>query len=214
MITRSRHSARIPMSSWVTGYTSTRATAATPSPSSNGVCAPRPASSASACRARASTFPADDPSYAPLYRLCADARAPVLIMVGTTGLGAGQPGGGGVRLDASHPRHLDEVAARHPELILVASRPAWPWQTEMIAILLHKSSVWYELHGWSPRYFAPDLKLEIGRRLQDRVMFGADYPLLGYERLLADWKSEGYAEDVLERVLRSNAEAFLATLRR
>jgi predicted TIM-barrel fold metal-dependent hydrolase len=118
-----------------------------------------------------------------------------------------------VRLEASHPRHL-EVAASHPELIIVASRPAWPWQTEMIAILLHKSSVWYELHGWSPRYFAPDLKLEIGRRLQDRVMFGADYPLLGYERLLADWKSEGYAEDVLERVLRGNAEAFLATLRR
>jgi len=87
--------------------------------------------------------PADDPSYEPLYRLCTDARAPVLIMVGTTGLGAGQPGGGGVRLDASHPRHLDEIAARHADLSIVASRPAWPWQTEMIAILLHKTSVWY-----------------------------------------------------------------------
>jgi len=158
--------------------------------------------------------PADDPSYEPLYRLCAEARAPVLIMVGTTGIGAGQPGGGGVRLGASHPRHLDEVAASHPELIIVASRPAWPWQTEMIAILLHKTSVWYELHGWSPRYFTPDLKLEIGRRLQDRVMFGADYPLLGYERLLGDWKSEGYADEVLDKVFRRNAEAFLATLGR
>jgi predicted TIM-barrel fold metal-dependent hydrolase len=158
--------------------------------------------------------PADDSSYEPLYRLCGEARAPVLIMVGTTGIGAGQPGGGGVRLDASHPRHLDEVAASHPELILVASRPAWPWQTEMLAILLHKTSVWYELHGWSPRYFAPDLKLEIARRLQDRVMFGADYPLLGYERILGDWKSEGYTDDVLDRVLRRNAETFLASLRR
>jgi len=43
-------------------------------------------------------------------------------------------------------------------------------------------------------------------------MFGADYPLLGYERLLGDWKGEGYAEDVLDKVLRRNAEAFLATL--
>ena len=158
--------------------------------------------------------PADDPRYEPLYRRCIEARAPVLIMVGTTGLGAGQPGGGGVRLDASHPRHLDEVAASHPDMIIVASRPAWPWQTEMIAILLHKTSVRYELHGWSPRYFAADLKLEIGRRLQDRVMFGADYPLLGYKRLLGDWKAEGYGEEVLEKVLRRNAEAFLATLRR
>jgi uncharacterized protein len=159
-------------------------------------------------------LPADDPSYEPFYERCIETRAPVLIMVGTTGLGAGQPGGGGVRLNASHPRHLDEVAASHPDLIIVASRPAWPWQTEMIAILLHKTSVWYELHGWSPRYFTPDLKLEIGRRLQDRVMFGADYPLLGYERLLGDWKAEGYADDVLDKVLRRNAEKFLATLGR
>jgi len=46
-----------------------------------------------------------------------------------------------------------------------------------------------------------------------RVMFGADYPLLGYERLLGDWKAEGYGEAVLDKVLRRNAEAFLATLR-
>jgi len=30
-------------------------------------------------------------------------------------------------------------------------------------------------------------------------MFGADYPLLGCERLLGDWKAEGYGEDVLDR---------------
>jgi hypothetical protein len=82
----------------------------------------------------------------------------------------------------------------------------------MIAILLHKTSVWYELHGWSPRYFTPDLKTEIGRRLQDRVLFGADYPLIGYKRLLADWKSEGYADDVLDKVLRANARRFLTEL--
>jgi hypothetical protein len=45
-------------------------------------------------------------------------------------------------------------------------------------------------------------------------MFGADYPLLSYERLLADWKSEGYAPDVLDKVLNRNAEAFFATLGR
>ena len=134
-------------------------------------------------------------------------------MVGTTGIGAGRPGGGGVRLDASHPRHVDRVAARFPELKILAGRPAWPWQDDMIAILLHKTSVWYEVHGWSPRYFTPDLKLEIGRRLQDRVMFGNDYPLLRYERLLGDWRAEGYSDEVLDKVFRGNAETFLASLR-
>jgi predicted TIM-barrel fold metal-dependent hydrolase len=76
----------------------------------------------------------------------------------------------------------------------------------MIAILLHKPNVWYEVHGWSPRYFTPDLKTEIGRRLQDRVMFGADYPMFAYERLIADWRAEGYGEDVLDKVFYGNAE--------
>jgi len=158
--------------------------------------------------------PANDPSYAPLYQLCIDAGAPALIMVGYTGLGAGRPGGAGVRLDASHPRHLDDVAASYPDLKIVASRPAWPWQTEMIAILLHKPNVVYEVHGWSPRYFTPDLKAEIRGRLQDRVMFGADYPLIGYERLVGDWQKEGYSEETLEKVFWRNAQAYFAGLTR
>jgi hypothetical protein len=31
-------------------------------------------------------------------------------------------------------------------------------------------------------------------------MFGADYPLLGYERLVGDWKAQHYSDDVLERI--------------
>ena len=157
---------------------------------------------------------ANDPLYAPYYKLCIEARIPVLIMVGYTGLGATLPGGSGVLLEYSHPRYLDEVAAAYPELTIVAGRPAWPWQTEMIAVLLHKSNVWYELHGWSPRYFTADLKHEISRRLRDRVMFGADYPLLSYERLIQDWHAEGYQADVLERVFYRNAERFLESLGR
>ncbi len=159
-------------------------------------------------------IPASDPAYDPFYRYCIDTGTPVLLMVGYTGLGATLPGGGGVVLEHSHPRHVDQVAARYPELTIVASRPAWPWQAEMIAVLLHKATVWYELHGWSPRYFTEELKQEIGRRLQDRVMFGADYPLLRYERLIADWEAEGYGQEVLEKVFHRNAEAFLAGLRR
>ena len=151
---------------------------------------------------------ASDPGYAPLYELCLEARAPVLIMVGTTGLGAGRPGGAGVKLAFSHPRHVDEVAATYPELTIVASRPAWPWQADMIAVLLHKANVWYEVHGWSPRYFTADLKSEIARRLHDRVMFGADYPMFSYDRLITDWRAEGYPEDVLAKIFHLNAERF------
>ena len=58
---------------------------------------------------------------------------------------------------------------------------------------MHKRNIWYELHGWSPKYHTPDLKHEIPRRLKDRILFGADYPLFTYERLVRDWRAEGYA---------------------
>ena len=156
--------------------------------------------------------PGSDPSYAPFYKLCIEAGIPILFFVGTTGLGAGLPGGGGVILDNCHPRHLDLVAAYYPELKIIAARPGWPWQTETLAVLMHKRNIWYELHGWSPKYHAADLKHDIPRRLKDRVMFGGDYPLFGYERLVKDWIGEGYTPEMLEKLFHRNAEAFAQTL--
>jgi hypothetical protein len=40
--------------------------------------------------------PSSDRLYDPFYKLCIEAKIPVLIFVGTTGLGAGLPGGGAV----------------------------------------------------------------------------------------------------------------------
>jgi uncharacterized protein len=156
--------------------------------------------------------PGSDPAYDPFYKLCIEAGIPVLFFIGTTGLGAGLPGGDGVVLDHCHPRHLDWVAAHYPELKIVAARPGWPWQTETIAVLMHKRNIWYELHGWSPKYHSADLKHDIPRRLKDRVMFGGDYPLFGYERLVKDWIAEGYAPEMLEKLFHCNAETFFHSL--
>jgi predicted TIM-barrel fold metal-dependent hydrolase len=160
------------------------------------------------------TGPPSDAAWKPFYELCIEAKIPALIFVGTTGLGAGLPGGNGILLDDCHPRHLDQVAANYPQLQIVAARPGWPWQAETIAVLMHKRNIWYEVHGWSPKYFTQDLKHEIPRRLRQRVMFGADYPLFTYERLVGDWHSEGYSEEVLEDVFVNNAERFLAQVKR
>ena len=72
--------------------------------------------------------PPSDPAWKPFYELCIEAKIPALIFVGTTGLGAGLPGGNGILLDDCHPRHLDQVAAKYPQLQIVAARPGWPWQ--------------------------------------------------------------------------------------
>jgi len=153
-------------------------------------------------------LPPSDPIWDPFYKASIDANIPVLIHTGLTGIGQGFPGGDGIVLDHGHPRHIDTVAARFPQLKILAARPAYPWQDEMIAVMLHKANVSYELHGWSPKTFSPALKREIGGRLQDRIMFGCDYPVLKYEFQLERWRSLGYSESVLEKVFYRNAEAY------
>lgn len=154
-------------------------------------------------------FAADDPVYRPYYEVLQAHKRPALILVGHTGSGAGLPGGGGIRLDLCHPRYVDNVAVDWPHLTIIAGRPAWPWQDDMIAILLHKPNVWAELHGWSPKYFTDALKREIRSRLRKKVMFGGDYPLFRYERLVADWQALEYDESVMQAVFNGNAKRLL-----
>lgn len=155
-------------------------------------------------------IPASDPHWDPFYQLSLEADRPIMILTGLTGIGQGLRGGNGIVLENGHPRHIDAVAARYPELRILAARPAWPWQDEMLAVLTHKPNVAYELHGWGPRQFTPALKQAIAGRLQDRVMFGCDFPVLRYEKLIADWMSEGYTEVVLRKVFYENAERYFS----
>ena len=152
--------------------------------------------------------PASDPKWFPFYEMAIDTGTPVMIMTGLTGIGQGTAGGQGIVLDDGHPRHIDIAAARYPELRILAARPAYPWQDEMIAVLLHKANVSYELHGWGPKRFSDDLKREIGTRLQDRVMFGCDFPVLEYPKVVEDWRSLGYSNEIVEKVLWRNAAEY------
>ena len=47
---------------------------------------------------------------------------------GTTGIGAGMPGGGGVSLKYSQPMAVDDVAADFPELDVILAHPSFRWQ--------------------------------------------------------------------------------------
>ena len=157
-------------------------------------------------------YPASDPIYAPLYCASIEAGCPVLVLVGYSGSGAGLRGGKGVKLELCHPRYVDELAIEYPDMKIIAGRPAWPWQEESIAVMLHKPNVWAEIHGWSPKYLSDSLKKDIPRRLRKRVMFGADYPLFRYERLLDDWRSLGYDEETLSLLFHKNAEMLFANV--
>jgi uncharacterized protein len=155
-------------------------------------------------------FAVDDPQLRPLFEKINELGVPVLIDVGTTGMGAGSPGGLGRRLKMSHPLAIDELAATFPELKIIAAHPGWPWTDEVLMICLHKGNVFWETSGWGPEYFPESLKRDIPRRLKDKIMFGSDYPSVTHKRLFEGWTKLGYGDEVMDKVFHSNAERILS----
>lgn len=154
-------------------------------------------------------FAVNERRFYPLWEAIAALKVPVMIDVGTTGMGAGMPGGLGAKLRHAHPSCIDELAADFPDLTIVAAHPGWPWVDEMTAVALHKGNVFWELSGWAPKYFPVQLKTDIRARLQDKIMFGSDYPSIPYARLFQEWRELGYADDVMEKIFHRNAERIL-----
>ncbi len=97
-------------------------------------------------------FPNDTRFY-PLWEKCADLGVPVLFHSGQTAVGAGLPGGGGLKIKYAQPIHMDDVAADFPELNIIMAHPGVPWREEQLSIALHKPNVYIDLSGWSPKYF-------------------------------------------------------------
>jgi predicted TIM-barrel fold metal-dependent hydrolase len=154
-------------------------------------------------------FAPNDRRHYPLYETAAELGIPVLFHTGTTGLGAGIPGGGGIKLGYSRPIFLDDVAADFPELTIVGAHPSWPWQDEMLAVAQHKTNVWIDLSGWSPRRWSPELTKAVLGELQDRALFGTDYPFITFSKWLAAFQSHGPTAEVEEKVLLGNARRLL-----
>ncbi len=154
-------------------------------------------------------YSVDEPKLRPLFDTIAALGVPVMIDVGTTGMGAGLPGGLGSRLRHAHPLALDDLASEFPNLTIIAAHPGWPWVDEMTAVALHKGNVFWELSGWAPKYFPETLKKDVRGRLRDKVMFGSDYPSMPYTRILREWDELGYSDEVMEAVFHENAERVL-----
>ena len=154
-------------------------------------------------------FAPDDPSYEPIFAACERHGLLALFHTGTSGIGAGQPGGQGIRLDYARPIKLDAVAAAHPGLTVVAAHFGWPWHMELVAMALHKSNVYIDISGWSPRRIPQEMISELRGRLSGRFVWGSDFPFLTPERCLTELENLGLPGDVLERVLHANAARIL-----
>ncbi|MER5548427.1 amidohydrolase family protein [Streptomyces sp. NPDC001118] len=144
-----------------------------------------------------------------LYEAIEEAGAIAVFHTGQTGIGAGAPGGGGIRLRYSNPMLVDDVAVDFPGMPIILAHPSFPWQDEALAVATHKPQVYIDLSGWSPKYFPPQLVQYANSLLKDKVLFGSDYPLISPDRWLADFAKLPVKDEVRPKILKENAARLL-----
>ena len=154
-------------------------------------------------------FAPDDPQYWPIFAACERHGLLALFHTGTSGIGARQPGGQGIRIDLAHPIKLDPVAAAHPALTVVAAHFGWPWHMDLIAIALHKTNVYIDISGWAPRRIPAEVIRELRGRLSGQFLWGSDYPFIAPERCLSELEGLDIPAEAMRAVLHDNAARVL-----
>lgn len=154
-------------------------------------------------------FRPDDERWYPLYEVLQDAGMVALFHTGQTGIGAGLPGGRGIKLRYSDPMLVDDVAADFPHLSIILAHPSVPWVDSSISIATHKANVFVDLSGWRPKYFPPQLVRQVGTLLKHKALFGSDFPVITPDRWMADFDELDLKPEVRPLVLKENAARLL-----
>jgi predicted TIM-barrel fold metal-dependent hydrolase len=123
----------------------------------------------------------------------------------------------GVNYSRVHPmRHdqpllIDDIACDFPELKIVACHAGWPWVSEMVAVARKHPTVFLEFGGLAPKYLGTEgtgwevMFRFMNSLLGDQILYGTDWPVIGMERAVGEWKGLGLKEQVLDKALAGNA---------
>jgi predicted TIM-barrel fold metal-dependent hydrolase len=152
-----------------------------------------------------------------VYESCMAKRIPVLVHVGIP-----LPS---MLLKYGHPFLLDELAHRHPELVIIAAHAGAPWIIETVAVAVRHPNVYMDistLPAVRRELIHVVLALCVERGLDDRVLFGSDFPVVdpcGYADTIASlaiprparWMLglRKFSDELKEKVLWRNAARLL-----
>ncbi len=144
-----------------------------------------------------------------IFEAAAHAGLAVITHTGTSGLGAGCPGGLGLRIDLARPILLDRAAAAFPEMPIVLAHAGWPWHLEALAMALHKTNVFIDISGWRYRYLPPEVMRDMKGRLSGQFLFGTDIPMFSPADLLKEFSALQLPGEVAVKVLSENGSRLL-----
>ena len=150
-------------------------------------------------------FPSDKKFYG-LWEVLQSGNKPVMFHVGFTVLGANTDGGSGIALDYGRPIHLDTLARDFPRMKIVAAHPGWPWEQELIGVVTHKKNLYVDTSGYLAEQLPEIFLKAIAGRLQDKALFGTDFPYVDLERALTSFDKMAFKDSVKDKILIANAK--------
>lgn len=149
-------------------------------------------------------YPSDKKFYE-IWDVLQSGGKPVMFHIGFTVLGANTDGGSGIGLDYGRPIHLDTLAKDFPRMKILAAHPGWPWVEETIGVVTHKKNVYVDTSGYLAEQLPELFQKAIGGRLQDKALFGTDFPYVDLAKALASFDKMGFKDEVKEKLLLGNA---------
>jgi len=154
----------------------------------------------------------DDEKISKVFEIADENKLPVVIHTGITGIGAGVKGGGGLPLELGKPIYIDNLAIKYPNVNFIIAHFGWPWYEEALAVAYHKGNVFIDISGWSPKYIPQIVIKYMDSLLQDKFLFGSDYPMLKPSRILNELKTLNLKDETLNKILYENAKKIIKSL--
>lgn len=143
----------------------------------------------------------DHAKWYPFYSKCCELGVPFMTQVGQSLIYAPEQ-----RLrSVARPIALDAVACDFPELKLIGIHLGIPWTDEMIAMAWKHENVFIGADAHSPRYWPAPFVHYLNSYGRTKVLFGTDFPVLEFERTMAEIDALQLKPEVRRLFLRENA---------
>ena len=140
----------------------------------------------------------DDAQNSAFYDAASQSGLPIYIMGG---------GNAGPDVSFANPVALDRVAARFPELRLIAVHAGWPWIQETLGVAFRRSNVWLLPDLYFPGMPGEaDILIAAKGYLQDRLLFASAYPFCNLPELVNRYRQLPLPGDILDKLFGKNAE--------
>ncbi len=138
----------------------------------------------------------------PFYAKCVELDIPIQLQVGQSMIYAPDYPTESV----GRPITLDPVACHFPELKLIGIHVGIPWVDEMIAMAWKHPNVFVGTDAHSPKYWPQSFVRYMDSYGRYKVLFGTDFPVLQFERTMAEIDALGLRAESRAAVLRGNAQ--------